>query len=456
MRGRDMCRIVPADAGEDDLFCRAEWAFARKLVADQPLLLRCGQVELPVRLRPVSPGSEPVFGAPSSLGLQTLALSRPAWQRLSLPSGRRLHVRCDAAAGIVRVGPVIGIFALRGERHNDMLGLAEYFKALVRRGRRLGMLVYVFEPGDIDWERRLVHGSLYHRRRKRWYRRWVPLPDVVYDRIQTREHEASPDVQAAKTALQALPLQYFNAGFFDKWEVYATLRGRRRVRRYLPATRRLEGVSDLRVLLRRNRRVYVKPIHGSLGAGIVVIGRRRGAYWYRNFAVRRGFGRRRTLDGVWRALQLPLDRHPYIVQRGLTLARYQGRPFDVRVLMQKDGRGRWRISRSFARMGSAGALRTNVDAGAEVRRLDRVLRVCFKGRAPLVRRRIHAAARRLADAWDRASPSIVGELGLDLGVDRRGRVWLIEINAKPVRSSVKRWPRSVSRPLRFARRLAGF
>nr|MBO2476611.1 hypothetical protein [Bacillota bacterium] len=56
----------------------------------------------------------------------------------------------------------------------------------------------------------------------------------------------------------------------------------------------------------------------------------------------------------------------------------------------------------------------------------------------------------------------VGELGLDLGIDRLGRIWLIEVNSKPFLQMTREAGSphilglSVQRPLRFARYLAGF
>jgi len=57
--------------------------------------------------------------------------------------------------------------------------------------------------------------------------------------------------------------------------------------------------------------------------------------------------------------------------------------------------------------------------------------------------------------------SPLGEIGLDLGVDRRGRVWLIEVNAKPFRKVFDAGPKrrvflSFRRPMAYARYLAGF
>lgn len=56
----------------------------------------------------------------------------------------------------------------------------------------------------------------------------------------------------------------------------------------------------------------------------------------------------------------------------------------------------------------------------------------------------------------------LGELGLDLGVDRTGRIWLLEVNSRPWRTvnpergSIARTRLALLRPLAYARCLAGF
>src|SRR5690606_6497209 len=59
-----------------------------------------------------------------------------------------------------------------------------------------------------------------------------------------------------------------------------------------------------------------------------------------------------------------------------------------------------------------------------------------------------------------AVPGHLGEVGVDLGVDRRGHVWLIEANSKPFRRLTRQDPVKVRltivRPLGYACFLAGF
>ncbi|MDD3894034.1 MAG: hypothetical protein PHU36_03325, partial [Syntrophomonadaceae bacterium] len=56
---------------------------------------------------------------------------------------------------------------------------------------------------------------------------------------------------------------------------------------------------------------------------------------------------------------------------------------------------------------------------------------------------------------------IYGELGLDVGIDKNGALWLIEVNSKPRKTTESEYSTAVmrktfKRPLEFASYLAGF
>lgn len=93
--------------------------------------------------------------------------------------------------------------------------------------------------------------------------------------------------------------------------------------------------------------------------------------------------------------------------------------------------------------------------------LGGVLRRRFGKSRRRISRRVRRAARTIINALDEVLDGPLGEVGLDLGVDRRGRVWLIEVNAKPYRKVTDAGPKrqvwlSFRRPMQYARHLAGF
>src|SRR5690606_3514393 len=119
-----------------------------------------------------------------------------------------------------------------------------------------------------------------------------------------------------------------------------------------------------------------------------------------------------------------------IVQQDLHLATFGGAPFDVRILMQKTGNGEWARTKTYARVAPQGRVTSNLSGGGTAFGLAYVLRKRFKKNGRRVAARIRSASLEIVNALEEVLDNPLGEVGLDLGVDRKGQVWLIEVNAK--------------------------
>lgn len=68
---------------------------------------------------------------------------------------------------------------------------------------------------------------------------------------------------------------------------------------------------------------------------------------------------------------------------------------------------------------------------------EQALGKTFGSQADAVLEKAKLAAIKLSEAIERNYPHRLGELGLDLGIDKDGEVWMFEANAKPGRSIFK-------------------
>lgn len=105
------------------------------------------------------------------------------------------------------------------------------------------------------------------------------------------------------------------------------------VRHYVPETRLLTAES-LRSMLRRYGMVYVKPVSGSGGKGVMRV-EQNGAsrFSYQVEKTKRTFA---GYDGLYRSLSMHKRKRPYLVQKGIRLLTLGGRRFDVRVMVQRN------------------------------------------------------------------------------------------------------------------------
>ncbi|HEY8449672.1 MAG TPA: YheC/YheD family protein [Bacillota bacterium] len=431
----------------------ADVAEALGLGAKRRVQLWVGARTVPVRVRVRRRGAGLLHAHPGLLAT------------LQLPNRRDLPLQARVRGRDLRLGPVIGIFTSSVRRSDRPFGQAsEMLEHLCRKGRRRGYLVFVFTPADIRWSEQRVCG--YEPVGGGWVRRIFPFPDAVYDCVPSRSAERRPSVRLARARLiAAVHNRYFNRGFFDKWEVHRLLVGDERIQPYLPETERYMGTRRLCQKLREWQGAWLKPSGGSLGRGIIIVRRLEGR-GYHVLSPRGRWARTvRTQAGLRRVLHARMQRGPYVMQRELRLARYQGRPFDVRILMQRGVHGVWRRTKLYTRVAAPGGSVTNIAQGGEGLPFQQVA-AAASGEVPRLSGQILARMRQLAylitEQIEQRSGQTLGEVALDLGIDESGQIWFLEANSKPFRAvatetgsqAVVR--KALIRPLHYAAYLAGF
>ncbi|MDR6226655.1 YheC/YheD family endospore coat-associated protein [Desmospora profundinema] len=368
-------------------------------------------------------------------------LPRSVTNQLSLPYFG--SVRASYTQKNLRIGPVIAILTtgFTGNPSNPFGSRSVLFRNFLMAAQEDKPFFYVFTPEMVDWNSQLTTGWFYQPDSQgsyRWVKRTAPLPDVVYERVPNRKTESLPQVKACRERLHNLiRCQIFNQGFFNKWTVHEKLRDHEWAAEHIPETYHSPSAGVIREMLERHQMVYLKPSGGSLGLGIFRITRHpRSGYFCRfrngDSNILRRFA---SLDTMLRHLFGPqLTRLPrYLVQQGIRLVKYDGRSVDFRVHMHKDKQGEWRVAGMGAKVAGIGCVTTHGRTGGSLLTAEELLHNAFPGEEQEMMNRIQHASIIIASALEGEVNGHLGELGLDIGVDRYRKVWLFEVNAKPGR-----------------------
>jgi glutathione synthase/RimK-type ligase-like ATP-grasp enzyme len=347
-------------------------------------------------------------------------------------------------------------------RHgNPPIAEPEFCSHLCRAAPLYDLKVLVFHPEGVAKDGASVSGYLWQG--GQWVPAQAPPPDILYNRCFYRTPEEKQSAAAALAVLsRSLP---WSRGLPDKWGVYEILRRSRAAAALLPETLVYSGRKALgNLLAEREYGVFLKPKTGSHGKRTlhaVLLGKREGG----GVSVR---GRDRmnepfqyvfgTLDEGLNWIHRFIGQHRYIIQPYLHLTGSGGQPFDVRVLMQKNGTGAWTLTGMAVRLGSRGSLTSNLHGGGTaVPALPFLLAEYGAAGRDLYQELISAAA--LLPPLLEESCGRLGELGLDFGIDAGGRLYLLEANSKPGRTVFRltgdrRAARlAAENPLRYARHL---
>jgi hypothetical protein len=346
---------------------------------------------------------------------------------------------------------LIGILTWRdGKRFEE----PRYLRRLVQEGRKLGAEVFLFSHQDVFTAKRKIRGFT-PAADGGWKGQWFGWPDIVIDRYRKK-------VKEYLILRHSRLFLFANNPFNNKWNVTQLLMADEQVSRWIPRTVAYSA-GNLRNMLSQYPCVYIKPGNGTGGRSIMKVTRRD-----------KGFGligrdskrEKKSLHVQTEASLISwfhkwvkeqrIRKGTFMIQQGLNLELLPNRITDVRLLIQKDGEGKWGITGLGVRIGALHSAASNLHAdgkaalfaefmrerfGAE--KTEEIFQECCK--------LAHAAVETLDKRYERMM-----EYGLDIGVDVDGRVWLIEVNPKPGREIFRemglsdKYEEAVKKPLQYA------
>lgn len=344
----------------------------------------------------------------------------------------------------------VGVLLSRGTLRKILRGRLsyEFIELYDRFARQIGLQPIFFSPEGLSTPTWQVKGVV--RTATRHYR-WVvrPIPSVIHNRIKPLELPSG-----LKRIQERGCVRLFNGdNRLDKWKVYELLRGIPRLKEHLPETEQVSSgmVDRVNSFLQKHPQIYLKPCDSSLARGIYRVehaeeGKVRMSS---SFGEAKILSTREVADRVFQA------ERPYLVQQGLDLFRLkERRPVDIRVSVQKGEDGNWSVSGMVAKVGIPGAIATNLTVGGSSRPLNSVLSEAEFTQDALLSS-IEEVSLLTARTLDDQIPGLA-DLGLDIGVDSSGKVWLIEVNGRDLRITFlqagerEMWEKTFQRPMQYA------
>jgi len=248
-----------------------------------------------------------------------------------------------------------------------------------------------------------------------------PIPPVIHNRAM-----AFSKASRRRLAWLNKTRYVFNAKTrYSKYDIHRKLRDRYAA--HLPATVRYSK-GQLKRMMERYAGLFIKPVSGSVGKGILQLVKVNGGTWKL-----KGRGKPVTAhaDKIRSIVHRAVGGRRYLIQQAIRLARYRGRPYDIRVTVQKGGDGHWHVVGMFGKVARKGSGITNVARGGTVTKAEVLFRHSFAHPhlvAANVRQLSLSMARHLGSRLKH-----LADVGFDIGVDESGRVFLIEMNARDQR-----------------------
>ncbi|TCS96776.1 YheC/YheD family protein [Hazenella coriacea] len=338
---------------------------------------------------------------------------------------------------------------------------ASYFHQLAIVGKELGIDIIVFNPKEVRWSNRKVPGWTVDKKGS-WEKDVFPVPYLIYDRCyyldQKHYQELKPFVQRIaddpNTRLLGRALK-------GKYQTFEILKKNPEILPYLPETTRYQKPSDVSHILNHQTTVLLKPNGGSHGRGVVAISKVPKGFLIqgrsKNNQSFKILVRSNTKLQQWIGQFTQGSR--YLIQPFLQLTTLDHKPFDLRILVQKNNRREWETTGIAVRMGQPHTITSNLHGGGEAAMLHPFLEKNFPQESRFdILQKITWISKNVPPFIEKEHGPLV-ELGIDVGIDREANVWILEVNSKPGRTIFIKTgelgvrQRAVQLPMQYARSL---
>jgi len=312
----------------------------------------------------------------------------------------------------------------------------DFYKQLFKTGKEQDVDTFVFYPNSIDWKKKIIKGFQFDPYSNKFQSKIFPFPHFIYDRcFYLTAQEYRTYIPYVKRIKQDAKIQFLGEGLNGKWEVYEILSTNPLFKVHLPKTALYRNTKQLFHWLSLTP-IVLKPTGGSHGRGVIKVNSKKQGYEItgrtnQNQKIHKLYKNKSELAD---AIQTISYGRKYAIQQYLPLTTSQNEPYDIRVLVQKNEIGSWEMTGMAARIGDADNITSNLHGGGYVESVEKIIKTEFSvQKADDILTQIHSFSKTIPPFIEQSHGSIF-ELGLDLGIDKKGKVWIIEVNSKPGRS----------------------
>jgi hypothetical protein len=207
---------------------------------------------------------------------------------------------------------------------------------------------------------------VYFKKNNRWVRRRISIPKVIHNRAKLSSYSKKKYKKIA---------QKHEVTFYNYWNNYSKLHihniifKNSSLRGVLPTTHSFSK-ENLSLYLRYPS-FFLKPDRGSVGKGIIKVKKRSLKLWdIHSYRKKRRVIKTIQEKKLFSYLSKYVGSKKYILQKTIDLKTYHKRPFDLRVSVQKNRTGNWRVTGIVGKVAAKRSYLSNVYQGGTTATLN--------------------------------------------------------------------------------------
>lgn len=314
---------------------------------------------------------------------------------------------------------------------NSMRGYVRLVQ-LSKAAKVTNVTLYYFSAKDVYFSK-VVKGTVMDKHGV-WKRKLFPLPDVLYDRLASRDVKSLSE--KIRHEFDKKGIKKINSiSYFNKGDVYTNLLQKKKVSRYLPETEWFKEEKQLKSFLQRHSKVYLKAARGGRGRSVLSIERiGSDEYQFKHYRDDDLFTGNLDFKELFIFIKLFFKKRPFIMQKGIDLLKIDNSNIDFRAELQRNGKGKLSILGITARTGVKNSPITTHSSALTVEHfLEKNL--YSPEEIDVLIKRFQTFLFEIYHALEEVYGPF-GEIGIDFGLDTNGDIWFIEPNAKSAKVSL--------------------
>ncbi|MBS4023645.1 MAG: YheC/YheD family protein [Dethiobacter sp.] len=333
--------------------------------------------------------------------------------------------------------PLVAVF-LSQRAISNLKTQQGFFKAnqLVAANRLADITLYFFSVDSVNFRQSKIRGVYFDERKKIWVEKDFPLPDVFYDRVKAvKTYQMTGD--EVRRRFDLLGIKKINScGEFNKWDLYRLFQSDDKLSKHLPKTKYFQNINDLISMLEQFNKVYVKGCNGSRGKQVLSIARLpEGGYEFRSYVNTIVVRHIHDLHQLHKHISSYLSAKHIIIQQAIDLLTINDCIVDFRGELQRNGRGELtitaipvRIGKQYSPISTRGFSYPFEFFFENIMNYSKEKTASIKSNAEDFLVNIYTFVEQAYGPF--------GELGIDIGLDKTGKLWFIECNAKSAKVSL--------------------
>ncbi|SCY57760.1 YheC/YheD family endospore coat-associated protein [Alkaliphilus peptidifermentans] len=301
--------------------------------------------------------------------------------------------------------------------------------------KQMGLTLYVFSIKDVDLIKKRIKAIYFNDKKGLWEKGEFPYPDIIYKKnSSTSQKKSSRNFEKQLKNRKVKPLNYLQG--FNKWEVYTHLSKENNFLQYLPITRIYKEPIDLLRMFEKSEKLYLKACRGGRGKQVMKVTKLpKGGYEYSYYIDKLYVYRVENFNILIDRIKKFYAKRTFLIQQAIDLITIDNKIVDLRAEVQRNANGKITVAAIPVRIGQYNA---PITTHAECFTFDHFFNVIMNysdDETKELKSKIEAFLRLAYESIEKYyGPS--GEIGIDVGLDKSGKLWFIECNARSLKVSL--------------------